>query len=44
VLIPLRRRDPMVSLIRAAMTLHSRGREAARSIVGFIRARREKRA
>ena len=44
VLIPLRRRDPMVSLIRAAVTLHSAGRKAARSIVHFIRVGQEKRA
>jgi CelD/BcsL family acetyltransferase involved in cellulose biosynthesis len=44
VLIPLRRNDPVVSLIHAAMTLHSAGREAARSAVRFIRGRQEKRA
>ena len=37
VLIPLRRNDPVVSLIHAALTLHSRGREAARGMVRFLR-------
>jgi CelD/BcsL family acetyltransferase involved in cellulose biosynthesis len=44
VLIPLRRRDPVVSLIHAAVMLHRRGRETAGSIARFIRSRHEKRA
>jgi CelD/BcsL family acetyltransferase involved in cellulose biosynthesis len=44
VLIPLRRGDPVVWLIQAAVTLHRRGRESAGSIVRFIRGRSEKRA
>jgi hypothetical protein len=42
VLIPLRRRDPVVSLIRAALGLRGRIREPARRIVRFLRARQEK--
>jgi CelD/BcsL family acetyltransferase involved in cellulose biosynthesis len=42
VLIPLRRGDPVVSLIRAALGLRSAIREPARRIVRFVRARQEK--
>jgi len=42
VLIPLRRRDPVVSLIRAALDLRRRVREPARRAVHFIRKRQEK--
>jgi CelD/BcsL family acetyltransferase involved in cellulose biosynthesis len=42
VLVPLRRRDPVVSLIHAAMTLHRLVREPARRAVRFIRNRQEK--
>ena len=42
VLIPLRRGDPVVSLIRAALGLRGRIREPARRIVRFLRARQEK--
>lgn len=42
VLIPLRRRDPVVSLIRAALGLRKSIREPARHLVHFIRKRREK--
>jgi CelD/BcsL family acetyltransferase involved in cellulose biosynthesis len=42
VLIPLRRGDPVVSLIRAALGLRSAIREPARRIVRFLRARQEK--
>jgi len=41
VLIPLRPRDPVVPLIRAALTLRRRVREPARRIVHFLRKRRE---
>ena len=41
VLIPLRRSDPMVSLIHAAMTLRRSIREPVRRAVHFIRRRRE---
>jgi CelD/BcsL family acetyltransferase involved in cellulose biosynthesis len=41
VLIPLRRRDPVVSLIRAALALRGAIREPARRIVRFVRARQE---
>ncbi len=41
VLIPLRRNDPMVSLIHAAMTLRRLIREPVRRAVHFIRRRRE---
>lgn len=41
VLIPLRRRDPMVLLIHAAMTLRRLIREPVRRAVHFIRRRRE---
>jgi hypothetical protein len=44
VLIPLRRNDPVVSLIHAALKLHMTGREIARRAVHFVRARQEKRA
>ena len=37
VLIPLRRNDPVVSLIHTALKLHMTGREAARRVVRFIR-------
>jgi CelD/BcsL family acetyltransferase involved in cellulose biosynthesis len=43
VLIPLRPRDPVVSLIRAALELRRRIREPARSLVHFIRQRQENR-
>lgn len=39
VLIPLRRNDPMVSLIHAAMTTHRLVRELARYLLRFIRGR-----
>jgi CelD/BcsL family acetyltransferase involved in cellulose biosynthesis len=42
VLIPLRPRDPVVSLIRAALGLRRRVREPARRAVHFIRKRQEK--
>jgi CelD/BcsL family acetyltransferase involved in cellulose biosynthesis len=42
VLIPLRRGDPVVSLIRAALGLRGAIREPARRIVRFVRARQEK--
>jgi CelD/BcsL family acetyltransferase involved in cellulose biosynthesis len=42
VLIPLRRRDPVVSLIHAALTLRRLLREPARRMVRFIRKRQEK--
>jgi CelD/BcsL family acetyltransferase involved in cellulose biosynthesis len=42
VLIPLRRGDPVVSLIRAALDLRGAIREPARRIVRFVRARQEK--
>jgi CelD/BcsL family acetyltransferase involved in cellulose biosynthesis len=42
VLIPLRRRDPVVALIRAALGLRSAIREPARRLVHFVRARQEK--
>ena len=42
VLIPLRRRDPAASLIRAALGLRSAIREPVRRIVHFARARQEK--
>jgi hypothetical protein len=42
VLIPLRRRDPVVSLIHAAMTLRRLVREPARRAVHYIRNRQEK--
>jgi CelD/BcsL family acetyltransferase involved in cellulose biosynthesis len=42
VLIPLRRHDPVVSLIRAALGLRGTIREPLRRIVHFIRARQEK--
>jgi hypothetical protein len=41
VLIPLRRNDPMVSLIHAAMTLRRLIREPVRRAVDFIRRRRQ---
>jgi hypothetical protein len=41
VLIPLRRNDPMVSLIHAAMTLRRLIREPVRRAVHFIRRRQE---
>jgi CelD/BcsL family acetyltransferase involved in cellulose biosynthesis len=41
VVIPLRRNDPMVSLIHAAMTLRRLIREPVRRAVHFIRSRRE---
>jgi CelD/BcsL family acetyltransferase involved in cellulose biosynthesis len=42
VLIPLRRADPVVPLIRAALSLHRAVREPARRLVHFIRERQEK--
>ena len=42
VLIPLRRGDPVVSLIRAALGLRGAIREPVRRIVHFVRARQEK--
>ncbi len=42
VLIPLRRNDPVVALIRAALALRGAIREPARRLVHFIRARQEK--
>ena len=42
VLIPLRRADPVVPLIRAALSLHSAVREPARRLVHFVRERQEK--
>jgi hypothetical protein len=42
VLIPLRRSDPVVALIRAALGLRSAIREPARRLVHFVRARQEK--
>ncbi|WP_213284684.1 GNAT family N-acetyltransferase [Bradyrhizobium sp. sGM-13] len=42
VLIPLRRNDPVVALIRAALPLRSAIREPARRLVHFIRKSREK--
>jgi CelD/BcsL family acetyltransferase involved in cellulose biosynthesis len=42
VLIPLRRNDPVVALIRTALGLRSAIREPARRLVHFIRARQEK--
>jgi CelD/BcsL family acetyltransferase involved in cellulose biosynthesis len=42
VLIPLRRNDPVIALIRAALGLRSAIREPARRLVHFIRARQEK--
>jgi hypothetical protein len=42
VLIPLRRSDPVLSLIRAAIALRKSAREPARHIVHFFRKRREK--
>ena len=42
VLIPLRRNDPVVALIRAALRLRGAVREPARRLVHFIRARQEK--
>jgi CelD/BcsL family acetyltransferase involved in cellulose biosynthesis len=44
VLIPLRRGDPVVSLIHAALILHRQGRELARRAVRFVRGHQEKRA
>jgi CelD/BcsL family acetyltransferase involved in cellulose biosynthesis len=41
VLIPLRRRDPVVPLIRAALTLRRLAREPARRAIHFIRRRQE---
>ena len=42
VLIPLRRGDPVVSLIRAALGLRSAIRAPVRRLVHFVRARHEK--
>jgi len=42
VLIPLRRGDPVVSLIRAALALRGAIREPARRFVHFVRSRKEK--
>jgi CelD/BcsL family acetyltransferase involved in cellulose biosynthesis len=44
VLIPLRRRDPVVAMIRAALTLRRLAREPARRVVQLIRKRRRKSA
>jgi hypothetical protein len=44
VLIPLRRRDPVVALIHAAMALRRLVREPVRHIVHFLRKRQEKSA
>ena len=44
VLIPLRRRDPVVAMIHAALTLRRLAREPARRAVQFIRKRRRKSA
>jgi hypothetical protein len=38
-LIPLRRNDPVVSLIDAAMTTHRLVRELARYLLRFVRGR-----
>jgi hypothetical protein len=43
VLIPLRRHDPVIPLIRASLALRQTIREPARRAVHFIRARQEKR-
>jgi CelD/BcsL family acetyltransferase involved in cellulose biosynthesis len=43
VLIPLRRRDPVVTLIRAALALRQAAREPARRAVRLLRQRREHR-
>ena len=42
VLIPLRRRDPVASLVHAALNLRKIAREPARRMVHFIRKRQEK--
>ena len=42
VLIPLRRRDPVVGLIHAAMTMHRLADETARRAVRFVRDRKQK--
>ncbi|MGY4311547.1 GNAT family N-acetyltransferase [Bradyrhizobium sp. JR3.5] len=42
VLLPLRRRDPLVAAVHAALTLNNLGYEAARNAVRFIRDRRGK--
>ncbi|ANW01315.1 GNAT family N-acetyltransferase [Bradyrhizobium icense] len=42
VLIPLRRNDPVVALIRAALPLRSAIREPARRLIHFVRKSREK--
>jgi CelD/BcsL family acetyltransferase involved in cellulose biosynthesis len=44
VLIPLRRRDPVASLVHAALNLRKIAREPARRMVHFIRKRQEKSA
>lgn len=41
VLLPLRRRDPMVGAIHAALTLNNVAYEAARNAVRFIRSQRK---
>ena len=43
VLIPLRRRDPVVALIRAALALRQAVREPARRVIHVLRQRRESR-
>jgi hypothetical protein len=43
VLIPLRRHDPVVALIRAALTLRQAIREPARRAIRLLRQRRESR-
>jgi hypothetical protein len=40
VLIPLRKNDPVVGLIYAALTVHLRARELARRAAHFIRGRK----
>ena len=42
VLLPLRRRDPLVAAVHAALTLNNSAYEAARGAVHFIRSRRGK--
>ncbi|KRR13626.1 GNAT family N-acetyltransferase [Bradyrhizobium valentinum] len=42
VLIPLRRRDPVIPLIRAALSLRGAIREPARRFIHFVRARQDK--
>jgi CelD/BcsL family acetyltransferase involved in cellulose biosynthesis len=44
VLLPLRRHDPLLPAIHAALTMHGLAYEAARRAVGFVRNRRGKQA